>query len=222
MSSKQRILRNPLLANTSKWLDDVPKKHHCKLIQDRAYNRKELNYNPYVQSLTKMDANSGTTVLPVGNSIRLTASVTTDRKTKVTLHPRLYNDKTTEPSRLISNCRSYMESLQGNLKIAQSYRPMQMDKLQLPLKFKVDFVENISDEIENLYKEKIQSLLHNVKTDELGDGIQLIEMDGIQKWEDGVLKVNKNLIGLNNDTFISFQSNPELSQLIIAYCDFKS
>lgn len=227
LSSKQRILINPLLTNPTKWLDNVPKKHHNKFIQDGFYNRNELNYNPYMKSLVKVDANSSTTVLPVGNAIRLTADVAdgtiSNKKSQVTLHPRLnFNRDRSEPSRLISNNRAYIQSIQDNMKIAQSYRPMQMDKLQLPLKFKVDFVENMSDEIETLYKDKIKSLLGNVRIDELGDGVHLIEMEGVSRWEDGVLKINKSLIGLDDDTFVTFKNHPQLSQLIIAYCDYKS
>jgi len=226
MSNKQRILRNPLLTNSTKWLDNVPKKHHSDLIQNGFYNRNELDNNPYAQSLIKVDANSSTTVLPVGNAIRLTATRTNgtnkSEKSLVTLLPSLNLTKT-EPSRLISNNKSYIESIQENAKTSQAYRPMQMDKLELPLKFKVKFIENMSDEIDTLYKDRIKSLLLKAKREnDLGDGIELIEMEGITRWEDGILKINKSLIGVTNNTFVSFASNPELARLIIAYSDYKS
>ena len=98
-----------------------------------------------------------------------------------------------------------------------------MDKLELPLKFKVKFIENMSDEIDTLYKDRIKSLLLKAKREnDLGDGIELIEMEGITRWEDGILKINKSLIGVTNNTFVSFASNPELARLIIAYSDYKS
>ncbi|KAI5957453.1 hypothetical protein KGF57_003147 [Candida theae] len=219
----KRILRNPLLTNASKWLNDVPKKHHSKFLQSGVYNRNALDCNPYVQSLIKVDANSGATVLPVGNAIRLTAAVddTASKKSQVTLHPSLHLEN--KPSRLISNSKAYMELVQGNSRLAHAHRPMQLDKSFLPSKFKVDFVENMGDVIERSYRERIESLLSSIQKDEMGtDGIHLIEMDGVSRWEDGRLKVNKGLVGLTDDTFISFRNNPELARIIVAFCDYKS
>ncbi|KAI5953842.1 hypothetical protein CANMA_004680 [Candida margitis] len=233
LSGNQRILRNPLLTNPTKWLNDVPKKHHSNLMQNGFYNRSELSSNPYVQSLTKVDANSSTAVLPVGNAIRLTAvvnaaSATTNKRSDITLHPILHliDDTSNEPGRLISNNKAYIHSIQDSTKLAQTYRPMRMDKSELPSKYKVDFVDNISDEIETLYRDKIETLLRNIRQTQQGSrdggGIELTDMEGASRWENGRLEVNKSLIGVTDDTFVSFRDHPELSRLIIAYCDYKS
>ncbi|KAI5951986.1 hypothetical protein KGF54_005061 [Candida jiufengensis] len=214
MSRQQLIFKNPLLTNPNKWLKDVPKKHCSDLLQNQYYNREELETNSYVQSLIKTDANSINTVLPMGNAIRLSEIKDEKIKNVIKLKPNI--TEINEPTRLISNNKKYIQSILQSKKIVSKYRPFHPDK-QFS-KVQIEFVENIVEKIDQLYRDEIEKYMGDIKKGE-GDGIKLTE--GETKWDGETLNVNKSAFNMKEDLFITFKENPILSQLIIRYIDYK-
>ncbi|KAI3403742.1 hypothetical protein KGF56_003467 [Candida oxycetoniae] len=222
----KRLFQSPLLKNPSRWLFGIPRKHSHKFIETQNYDRRALDTNAFAQALTQTYANSRTTVLPLGCGINLTVDKSDDG---CILSPIVGRDVGDVPHRLIVNNKQLIEYLKDKPKLTYHFKPLRMETLGLSLQMKSQLAPDITDMIENSYKEKIDSLFKEVseKLPEIptgNDGILLTTTTSksLSQWGDGYMKIDKSIFGLKKDKYIEFANHPELSQLIIAYIDFNS
>ena len=112
-----RAYNHPILVNPTRWLRG-PKKHAAALYQNGYYP--SLDNNPFALALARLDANSPSSTLPIGNGIPLTV---TQQDNHHVLTPTL-ND-TAEPSRLIVNSARYIKLIVDRPKAIQKLVPLQ-------------------------------------------------------------------------------------------------
>ena len=115
LSTKMRAYNHPILVNPTRWLRG-PKKHAAALYQNGYYP--SLDNNPFALALARLDANSPSSTLPIGNGIPLTV---TQQDNHHVLTPTL-ND-TAEPSRLIVNSARYIKLIVDRPKAIQKLVP---------------------------------------------------------------------------------------------------
>lgn len=208
-STKMRAYNHPILVNPTRWLRG-PKKHAAALYQNGYYP--SLDNNPFALALARLDANSPSSTLPIGNGIPLTV---TQQDNHHVLTPTL-ND-TAEPSRLIVNSARYIKLIVDRPKAIQKLVPLQFIQQCKSSKAKVSMNRDMVDVIDKMYRQRIEELLEDVGNESGESGIILKPMDVPVRIEGSTTYVNN--IFTTHPKFINY-THRELSQLILAYTDF--
>lgn len=204
-----RAYNHPILVNPTRWLRG-PKKHAAALYQNGYYP--SLDNNPFALALARLDVNSPSSTLPIGNGIPLTV---TQQDNHHVLTPTL-ND-TAEPSRLIVNSARYIKLIVDRPKAIQKLVPLQFIQQCKSSKAKVSMNRDMVDVIDKMYRQRIEELLEDVGNESGESGIILKPMDVPVRIEGSTTYVNN--IFTTHPKFINY-THRELSQLILAYTDF--
>ncbi|CAX43286.1 conserved hypothetical protein [Candida dubliniensis CD36] len=203
-----KVYKHPILVNPTRWLRG-PKKHAKPLYQSGYYP--SLKSNPFAAALSRLDANSPSSTLPIGNGIPLTVSHRADNTYVLT--PNIH-ETPTQPSRLLINSARYIKLIVDRPKAIQKLVPLQFIQQCKSSKARVTIDKDIVEQIDTLYRQKIESLLPD--SSECGDyGIILKPMDVPVRIDGGTTYVNSTF-----NTFINYNTHRDLAQLILAYTDF--
>lgn len=215
-----KILKHPVLVNPTRWLRSH-KKHAPKLYQQGYYP--SLKNNPFALALTRLETNSPTTTLPYGDGIPLIVSKKNLNlpQRQLILIPKI-DEEINEANRLMINSSKYIKSVVNNPKATQTLIPMQFIKRAKYMKGNVVLQEKILEAIEEIYTQKIGSLIADVIQGDTGkNGIVLTKMKVPIKIKGGITYVNNTDLFKGKELFIDYDKHPELSRLIIMYIDFK-
>lgn len=215
-----KILQHPILVNPTRWLRSN-KKHASDLYQRGYYP--SLQNNPFASALTRLEANSPTTTIPHGDGISLVVSKQNLNlgKQHLTLNPRI-GEEIHEPSRLIINSSKYIKTMINNPKATQKLIPMQFIIKGKLMKSHITLQENILETIEEIYKQKIETLIAHIAQEDSGEnGIVLTNLDIPIQIQGGIAYISNRGVFQGRELYIDYDKHPELSRLIIMYTDFK-